>query len=392
MTPIFNRRGLLTRGLGLSAGALALKPTALLAAAKAETAVPPSVVTMPPRQWGGDAPPDVFPDPDVLPLDPSFNRLIVRYSPLLRLGTGFLWAEGPAWSGEGMYLLFSDVQGDTQYRHIWGTNQIIPFRKPSFNSNGNCFDFQGRQLSCQHYFRRVVRWELDGAMTVIADKFDGKSLNAPNDIAAHPDGSIWFTDPGAGAGLSEGHPDVAGGPQNPNGLYDPRLGDAGTGLGEAVRRELPTNTYRWDPDGKGPGGRLDIAVSADQLRGPNGICFSQDYKRVYIISGGIHVGDVANGKVTGLRDFTDCMVDGIYCHPDGMRVDRAGNVWASSNTVLGYSGVTVWNPDGKLIGRIRLPEGCANVCFGGPKRNRLFMTAGQSLYAVYVNTQGAAPG
>ena len=388
MSSPINRRTLIAGGC--SALPLITVPR-VLAAVKAETAVPPSVITQPPRQWGKDAAPDVFPDPDVLPIDDSFNRLIVRSAPIKRLGTGFLWAEGPAWSGEGQYLLFSDVQGDTQYRYIWGTDIIIPFRKPSFYSNGNCFDFQGRQLSCQHYSRRVVRWELDGSMTVIADKYDGKTLNAPNDICAHPDGSIWFTDPGAGAGLSEGHPDIAGGPQNPTGLYDPKLGDPGTGLGEAVRRELPTHTYRWDPDAKGSGGKLDVVVPGDRLR-PNGICFSPDYKRVYIISGGIHVGDVANGKVMGLRSFTECMVDGIYCHPDGMRVDRAGNVWASSNIVLGYSGVTVWNPNGKLIGRIRLPEGCANVCFGGPKRDHLFMTASQSLYMLKVGIQGAAPG
>jgi gluconolactonase len=161
----------------------------------------------------------------------------------------------------------------------------------------------------------------------------------------------------------------------------------GTGIGAAVRRELPTHTYRWDPSGK-----LEVALSGEKLRGPNGICFSPDYKRVYIISGGIHVGDVMNGKVENLRDFTDCMVDGIYCHPDGMRADRAGNIWASSNTVLGYSGVTVWNPQGKLLGRLRLPEGAANVCFGGPKRDHLFITASQSLYALKVNIQGAAPG
>jgi gluconolactonase len=378
--PIDRRRTL------AGAGAILLHSPAAWAQARAQTAIPPSVITTPPRQWGADAPPNVFPDPDVLPLDDSFNRLIVRYAPIKRLGTGFLWAEGPAWSGEGLYLLFSDVQGDTQYRYIWGTDTVIQFRKPSFNSNGNCFDFQGRQLSCQHFFRRVVRWELDGSMTVIADKFEGKSLNSPNDIAAHPDGSVWFTDPGAGAGLSEGHPDEAGGPQNPGGLYDPKLGDSGAGLGNALRRELPTNTYRWDPSGK-----LEVAVPGDKLR-PNGICFSPDYKRVYIISGGIHAGDVAGGKVSGLRNFTECMVDGIYCHPDGMRVDRAGNVWASSNTVLGYCGVTVWNPDGKLIGRIRLPEGCANLCFGGPKRDHLFMTASQSLYMLKTNIQGAAPG
>jgi gluconolactonase len=385
MKSVLNRRNAVTGGLCVGSGLL--RPGIALAADRPVTATPPSVVTMPPRQWGKDAAPDVFPDPDVLPVDDSFNRLIVRYAPIKRLGTGYLWTEGPAWSGEGIYLLFSDVQGDTQYRYIWQTGEIIPFRKPSFNSNGNCFDFQGRQLSCQHFFRRVVRWELDGSMTVIADTFDGKSLNSPNDIAAHPDGSIWFTDPGAGASLSEGHPDMAGGPQNPNGLYDPKLGDSGAGLGTALRRELPNNTYRWDPSG-----RLDIAVPYETIRGPNGICFSPDYKRVYIISGGIHVGDVTHGKVSNVRDFTDCMVDGIYCHPDGMRVDRAGNVWASSNTVLGYSGVTVWNPAGKLLGRIRLPEGCANVCFGGPKRDHLFMTASQSLYVLKVNIQGAAPG
>src|SRR5689334_24232088 len=168
MNAPINRRHVIAGGC--SALPLIAAPR-VLAADKAQTAVPPSVITMPPRQWGKDAPPDVFPDPDVLPLDDSFNRVIVRYSPIKRLATGYLWAEGPAWSGEGQYLLFSDVQSDTQYRHIWVTDSIIPFRKPSFNSNGNCFDFQGRQLSCQHFFRRVVRWELDGAMTVLADKF-----------------------------------------------------------------------------------------------------------------------------------------------------------------------------------------------------------------------------
>src|ERR1700727_569511 len=204
-----DRRRAVAGGAMFGAGLLA--PGGARAAAKPELGTPTSVVTQPPRQWGKDAAPDVFPDPDVLALDDSFNRLIVRYAPITRLGTGFLWTEGPAWSGEGLYLLFSDVQGDTQYRYVWPSGAIEPFRKPSYYSNGNGFDFQGRQLSCQHYFRRVVRWELDGAMTVIADQFEGKSLNAPNAIAAHPDGSIWFTDPGAGASLSEGHPDVAGG-------------------------------------------------------------------------------------------------------------------------------------------------------------------------------------
>lgn len=350
-------------------------------------ATPPSVVSEPPRQWGSQSPPDIFPDPDVLTIDNSFNRFIVRYSAIKRLSTGYRWTEGAAWCGEGRFVVFSDVQGDTQYRYIWETGEITPYRKPSFNSNGNSFDFQGRQISCQHFFRRVVRWELDGSMSVIADSFGGKPLNSPNDLAPHPDGSIWFTDPAAGDSLSEGHPDIAGAAQNPHGLYNPALGDSGVGQMGSYRRELPAQTYRWDPSG-----RVDIVMSNKDIPSPNGICFSPDYKKVYIISGGIHVADVTGSKATNLRNFTDCMVEGIYCHPDGMRADRAGNIWSSSNALLGYSGVTVWNPDGKLIGRIRLPEAAANLCFAGPKRNYLFICASQSVYMLGVNIQGAAPG
>jgi gluconolactonase len=155
-----------------------------------------------------------------------------------------------------------------------------------------------------------------------------------------------------------------------------------------MHQQLPMNVYRIDPSG-----RVDIAVPFEAGKAPNGICFSPDYTKVYVIrGGGITVGDIAGTKVTNLRVFTDCMVDGVRCGPDGMRADRAGNIWASSAAPLGYGGVTVWNPEGKLIGRIRLPEGCANLCFAGPKRDHLFMTATQSIYMLRVNVQGAAPG
>jgi gluconolactonase len=384
---------------GFVAGAAALTPGAALAQtvlrdpkAKPEIGIPPSVVTQPPRQWGPGAPPDVFPDPDVIIYDDAFARVITRYSAIQRIGTGYRWAEGVAWNAEGNYVLFSDVQGDTQYRYIWETGEITPFRKPSYNSNGNTFDFQGRQVSCQHYFRRVVRWELDGSMTVIADKYKGTYLNAPNDVIVHPDGSIWFTDSGAGASISEGHADEKGGPQNPNGLYDPNLGDRGTGIIGGTKRSLPSETYRWDPKG------TMAPITPGEVVGGNGLCFAPDYKTFYIISGGftgggIYAYDMApNGKLSNKRLFTDLHVEGVYCHPDGMRADRAGNIWVSANGPLGFSGITVWNPAGKCIGRIRVPEPCANLCFAGPKRDYVFLAAGQSVYMLRVSIQGSAPG
>jgi len=274
------------------------------------------------------------------------------------------------------------------------------FRLPSNNSNGNTFDFQGRQVCCEHLTRRVVRYELDGSATVLADSYNGKRLNSPNDLAPHPDGSIWFTDPPFGGQLYEGQPDAAGGPTNAAGRLKPALG-LPPGMGTS-RRELPNGCYRIDPSG-----RVDLVLSEEQLPDPNGMCFSPDYKKLYVISGGKGPGDTGPGGTRDVRVFdvgadnkpangklfTDCMIDGIKCGPDGMRTDVNGNLWVSSNAGrnLGYSGVTCWSPEGKLLGRIRLPEGCANLCFGGPKRNRLFMAASQSLYAVYVATQGAGP-
>ncbi|MBI2735681.1 MAG: SMP-30/gluconolactonase/LRE family protein [Rhodospirillales bacterium] len=365
-------------------------------------ATPPSTITTPPREFGPNAPPNVyFTDPDVLTVDPSFDALRQPNAPIQRLWTGALWSEGPAWNAQGRYLVWSDIPNNRQLRWIEDNGRVSTFRSPSNNSNGNTFDFQGRQLSCEHLTRRVVRYELDGSTTVLADAYQGKKLNSPNDVAAHPDGSYWFTDPPYGGQLYEGAPDAAGGPSNPDGKINPRLGQP-PGIGTA-KRELPTNCYRIDPSG-----RIDLVVTEEQVPDPNGICFSPDYKTLYVVSTGKGPGDTGPGgkgevysftvgtdnKVSNRKLFSDFMIDGIKCGPDGVRCDVFGNLWASSNAGrnVGYSGVTVWNPEGKLIGRIRLPEICGNICFGGPKRNRLFMAASQSLYALYTGVQGAAPG
>jgi gluconolactonase len=253
---------------------------------------------------------------------------------------------------------------------------VSVFRSPSNYSNGNTFDPQGRQLSCEHATRRVVRYEHDGTVTVIAESYQGKRLNSPNDVVVHRDGSIWFTDPPYGHQLYEG------------------------GASRQPQRELPTNVYRVDPSG-----RIDLAIPEEQVPDPNGLAFSPDFRRLYVASTGKGPGDTGEGgksevyvfdvgtdnRLSNKRLFTNCMVDGVKCGPDGVRCDVDGNVWLSSNAgpALGYSGVTVWNAAGKLLGRIRLPEVCANITFGGPKRNRLFMCASQSIYALYVGTQGA---
>ncbi len=362
---------------------------------------PPSTITNPPRDFGPNAPPAIYPDPDIIAVDPAFNAYIQRNTSIKRIWTGALWAEGPAWSAQGRYLVWSDIPNNRQLRWLEDDDRVTVFRGASNNSNGNTFDFEGRQLSCEHLTRRVVRYEHDGSITVVADSYNGKRLNSPNDIAAHPDGSYWFSDPPYGGQLYEGQVDAAGGPTNSSGRLRARVGqiaDAGN-----MRRELPNGVYRVDPKGK-----VTLVISEQQLPDPNGLAFSPDYKKLYVVSTGRGPGDTgpggkgelfsfdvtANNTVANQQLFTDFMADGIKSSSDGVRCDVDGNVWCSSNAgrAIGYSGVTIWSAAGKLIGRIRLPEGCANLCFGGPKRNRLFMTASQSLYAVYVNTQGAAPG
>jgi gluconolactonase len=396
------RRNLM-KTLGTVAGAAVVAPKMLTARTAQGTAVsPPTVISNPPRDFGPDAPPTTyFTDPDVLAIDPAFNGLIQPNTSIKRIWTGALWTEGPAWNSQGRYLLWSDIPNNRQLRWMEDDGHVSVFRSPSNNSNGNSFDYQGRQLSCEHLARRVVRYEHDGAITVIADSFQGKRLNSPNDVVAHKDGSVWFTDPPYGGQLYEGAPDAAGGPTNLAGRLNARAGQpAEMGV---FKRELPTNVYRVDP-----GGRVDLVIGEDQVPDPNGLTFSPDFRKLYVASTGKGPGDTGPGgkgevyafdigpdnKATNRRLFSDFMIDGVKCGPDGLRCDVEGNVWVSSNAgrAVGYSGVTVWNPAGTLLGRIRMPEVCGNLTFGGPKRNRLFMAASQSIYALYVGTQGAGPG
>jgi gluconolactonase len=317
------------------------------------------------RMYGSNAEPQRYPDPDIVVLDPRFARLKIGNAGIERLWTGALWAEGPAWNGVGRYLVWSDIPNNIQLRWLQENGQVSVFRSPSNNSNGNTFDPQGRQLVCEHLNRRVVCYEHDGSTTVIADAYNGKRLNSPNDLVVHQDGSVWFTDPPYG---------TAG-----RGGYE---GDYGELL-------LKPAVYRADPTT----GALDMVT--DEPDGPNGLCFTPDYSGLYVIDTGqprdIKIYDVVDGRrLTNGRQFTDMRLNGVSVGPDGMRVDIDGNVWAAAGWAgPGYDGVHIFAPDGVRIGQILLPEGCANVCFGGPKRNRLFMAASKSLYAVYVNTRGA---
>lgn len=325
------------------------------------------------RDYGRNAPPVRYPDPDVVVLDKRFGKYKLGNTPILRLHTGMLWAEGPAWNGVGRYLLWSDIPNNVQMRWLNEDGHVSVFRNPASNSNGNTFDFEGRQISFEHGTRRVVRYEYNGSVTVLADKFNGKPFNAPNDGVAHPDGGIYFTDPGYGSLMNyEG---------NKGELY----------LKEAI--------YRIDPK------TAKVELVADDIFKPNGICFSPDYKKLYVADTGashyenapknIKVWDVVDGtKLRNGREFCSMKMTlngkEVAGFADGIRADVDGNVWASAGWVgAGYDGVHVFAPDGQRIGQILLPEICSNVCFGGPRRNRLFMTASQSLYAVYVETQGA---
>jgi gluconolactonase len=307
-----------------------------------------------------------YPDPGFVTLDPRFAKYVIGNTPIQRLHTGSLWAEGPAWSSVGRYFLWSDIPNNIQRRIIDDTSEATVFRNPSGNSNGNTFDYHGRQLSCEHGNRRVVRYELDGSMTVLADAFEGKPLNAPNDIVVHPNtGDIWFTDPGYGS-MSD---------------YE----------GHLAPLELKEAVYRID----GQSGA--ISKVADDIVKPNGLCFSPDYSILYVADTGVPVSDIKvwdvnGGRLTNRRVFVDMRMDGFNKTgpADGVRADIDGNIWVGGGGVGdGYDGVHVFAPNGDRIGLIKLPETCANICFGGVKRNRLFMAASQSIYAVYVGTRGA---
>jgi gluconolactonase len=319
---------------------------------------PPSG-TPAPRDWSGQTPMR-YPDPDVIALDNRFRRYIVGNTIIRRLYTGTLWSEGPAWNGVGRYLLWSDIPNNVQMRWVEDDGRVTVFRNPSGYSNGNTFDFEGRELSCEHGNRRVVRYEPNGTVTVIADKFQGKRLNSPNDITVHPDGSVWFT--------------------------DPHYGITGNYEGFKGQSEVKEAVYRVDPKT----GQMDKV--SDEQDQPNGICFTPDYKKVYIADTGgphdIRVYDIDGKSLrNGKRLLTMMNPTGSGAQnaaADGMRCDVDGNIWAGA-----APGVQVITPNGEVIGVIRMPETCANISFGGQKRNRLFMAASQSLYAVYVETQGA---
>jgi gluconolactonase len=310
-----------------------------------------------PRDWTGREPVR-YPDPDIVALDNRFRRYIIGNTVMRRLHTGTLWAEGPAWSGVGRYLVWSDIPNNVQLRWIEDDGRVTVFRSPSGYSNGNTFDYEGRQLSCEHGGRRVVRYETNGTVTVIAEKFEGKRLNSPNDIVVHPDGSIWFTDPTYGI----------------NGNYE----------GFQAQSELKEAVYRVDPKT----GQIDKLT--DEVGGPNGLCFSPDYKKLYVADTGapreIKVHDIDGKSLRNGKRFIqlDIPGSGAPAAADGIRCDADGNIWAGARP-----GVQIIASNGDRIGMIRLPENCANVCFGGPKRNRLYMTASQSLYAIYVQTVGA---
>ena len=306
-------------------------------------------------QW---RPSQRYPDPAVESLDPSFNKYRIGTAAVERIATGMRWCEGPIWIGDGRYLLWSDIPNNRIMKWDEETGRVSIFRKPSGYSNGNTRDRQGRLITCEHEGRRVTRTEYDGTITVVIDRFEGKPLNSPNDVVVKSDGSIWFT--------------------------DPPFGISGTYEGFRADPELPQNVYR-----VGSGGQASVVI--DDLRGPNGLCFSPDESKLYVVEARatpnrlIHVCDVdGGGKLANKRVFVDCgpgTADGIKCDTDG-------NLWCGWGMSEELDGVVVFSPEGKMIGRIRLPERCANLCFGGAKRDRLFMASSQSVYALYVHAQG----
>jgi gluconolactonase len=281
-----------------------------------------------------------------------------------RLASGTLWGEGPVWFGDGRYLLWSDIPNNRMLRWDEETGAVSVFRKPSNNANGNTRDRQGRLVTCEHLSRRVTRTEYDGSITVICDSFGGKRLNSPNDVVVKSDGSVWFT--------------------------DPRFGILSHYEGRIAEPELPMHVYRVD------GQTGDVAVVADGINAPNGLAFSPDEKKLYIVESRsqprrILAFDVAasGDKISNGKILIDSGPGGT---PDGFRVDTAGNLWCGWGMSPELDGVRVFTAEGEPIGHIALPERCANVCFGGTMRNRLFMAAAHSLYAVYTNAQGAPGG
>jgi gluconolactonase len=293
-------------------------------------------------------------------LDERFAKLAMGNVHLEKLYTGCRWAEGPAYFPAGRYLIWSDIPNDRIMRWDETDGSVSVFRSPAFNTNGHAVDREGRLVSCEHRGRCVSRTGFDGRREVLVERFEGKRLNSPNDLVVKSDGTIWFTDPSYGIDSE----------------YE----------GDAAPSEIGAcHVYRFDP----ATGNI-AAVATDFVR-PNGIAFSPDESHLYVAdTGASHVKDGprhirrfavgSDGHLTGGEVFATCTV-GLF---DGFRTDTSGNLWSSAG-----DGVHCFAPDGTLIGKIRVPEVVANVCFGGPKRNRLFICATTSLYSVYVNAAGA---
>jgi gluconolactonase len=307
------------------------------------------------------------PDPAVEVLHEGFRALRLFSATVERLATGMRWAEGPVWFGDGRYLLVSDIPNDRILRWDECSGAVGVFRQPSNNANGHARDRQGRLVSCEHLTRRVTRTEHDGAITVLADGYEGRRLNSPNDIVVARDGSVWFTDPSFGiAGHWEGAPAVA---------------------------ELPHAVYRIAPDGV-------LQQMITDLAAPNGLAFSPDERRLYVVESRAQprriwaYAHASDGRLSDRQLLVDAAGPGAL---DGFAVDVLGNLWcgwgsdgSAGADAAALDGVRVFDPTGRAIGHVHLPERCANVCFGGQHRNRLFMAATHSLYALHVNTQGAA--
>lgn len=311
-----------------------------------------------------------YPDPAIEVLDEAFLRLRLFSASVEQLASGLRWAEGPQWFGDGRYLLFSDIPSNRILRWDECSGATSEFRAPSNMANGLARDRQGRLLACEHLSRRVTRTEYDGAITVLADRWQGRRLNSPNDIVCQRNGAIWFTDPSFGIhGHWEGAP---------------------------AEQELPHAVYRIDPEG----GELQQVVTG--LEAPNGLAFSPDESALYVVESRarphrlIWAWDVGEGgELTNKRLHVDAQGPGAF---DGMAVDALGNLWCGLGSdgsagadAAALDGVRVYDPQGRAIGHVHLPERCANVCFGGAQRNRLFMASSHSMYALFVNVQGAVP-